>query len=71
MATTTETFQPGDVVQLKSGGMLMTVFEVQNNSVYVYYSDTQGHPQVRNNPIQSIVLQKFTPSQKTTDEISS
>ncbi|WP_310393652.1 DUF2158 domain-containing protein [Hymenobacter sp.] len=59
------TFQPGDVVQLKSGGALMTVYQVYNSgaSVKCYYSTAES-PAKEANGIAAVALQKVDPAKR-------
>jgi hypothetical protein len=58
MANENKPFQTGDVVQLKSGGALMTVFTVDAGSVRVFYSDTNKLPAVLSSSLPFSVIRK-------------
>lgn len=43
-------FEPGDLVQLKSGGPTMTVAKVDNINVYVVWFDKNDEPKLQTFP---------------------
>jgi len=55
-----ETFQVGDVVQLKSGGVRMTVEEIDGNDVTCVWFEGK---KAERNIFAAGVLQKYTPQQ--------
>ncbi|RZK32946.1 MAG: DUF2158 domain-containing protein [Hymenobacter sp.] len=71
MADSTTTFQPGDVVQLKSGGPLFTVARLANNgNVFYYYINKAGLIEEYNIAVLPVALKKasiadmsFSPSE--------
>lgn len=65
MADSTTPFQPGDVVQLKSGGPLMTVYSTYDDYVNCYYSTLES-PARELNGLIAIALQKAIPPTKPT-----
>jgi uncharacterized protein YodC (DUF2158 family) len=54
-----QTFQPGDVVQLKSGGPKMTVTVVDGDNVYCMGYDENAHQFIEPRKFLNIVLKKF------------
>jgi uncharacterized protein YodC (DUF2158 family) len=61
MAEDTTSFQPGDVVQLKSGGPLFTVSKISPNGyVLYYYINSQGLISEHNIGVQAGALKKVS-----------
>jgi uncharacterized protein YodC (DUF2158 family) len=54
---TAASFQPGDLVRLRSGGPLMTVYSIAGNQADCYWTGFDGQPNAESFPID--VLQKF------------
>jgi uncharacterized protein YodC (DUF2158 family) len=54
---TVASFQPGDLVRLRSGGPLMTVDSIIGNEADCYWTRFDGRPNAESFPID--VLQKF------------
>lgn len=61
----TSRFQPGDVVQLKSGGTLMTVSKVMDAGAYCTWFDETGAMQGRVLPEATL---QFPPSEEPDTE---
>jgi uncharacterized protein YodC (DUF2158 family) len=54
---TAPSLQPGDLVRLRSGGLLMTVDSVKGNQVDCFWTSLDGEPNAQSFPAD--VLQKF------------
>jgi uncharacterized protein YodC (DUF2158 family) len=54
-----QTFQPGDIVQLKSGGPKMTVTVVDGDNIYCMGYDANAHQFIEPRKFLSIVLKKI------------
>lgn len=53
-----ETFQPGDIVQLKSGSPKMTVLWSNDGKTYCFWFDEHNH-RFQDSDFHTILLQKY------------
>lgn len=55
-------YNAGDVVRLKSGGLLMTASEIENGNVNCYWFEPSGNVKIQNFPVE--VLEKHVQDAK-------
>ena len=54
-------FSPGDVVQMKSGGPVMTVVSTDGDQVECHWFDEKNKPQSSSFP--AVILEKYEPGE--------